>query len=581
MAVSAFKSTSKRGNFGTPSTVSGKENTEDLGKRIPQRRSRSVSAYSRNYTEHQTGAADFLNKRDNPLFCSTSSFPDSTEIGRENGDFKLKESKPEGFSGSGERIRGRSVSRAVGIGANTGSISSENGARRGRSVSRKQLPDPPKTSERSLSQVDYGRGRRSMSRVPCVNSESDIEVEPNLTGIIRTTQQANPYLDVQRQDSVNTSNVYDQDTFLQTWTSRYPPSQSFDGLTASLGVSNENNNGIPAFLYSEAEEKTIKAVFEQMKVQNHQGYSDGHPIGESGSGELYETVRLEVRRAVSEIRNDLESAIRKKNSVITAANVEDTSPESMNPEAIQLVADIRSEYAKKLEQSQERARILRADLAVEEQRGQELSRILKEILPDPQANNSMTQKSRQKRKTSIERRKMSRRLTEEAMNYFDECISISTFDSSDFSSPEESQSNSAIASAQTSGSRFYPCGVGSTNLTPLHPSALIHNDQEAANEAKTCFTHGGSELEVSSSSNSKLVNGGKHDAVWEIMNYVEKFGKEAQKKDSEKSGTVRSASFYEDEYSFSVSAEVLLFENVRLRNRISSGGLLLCGVGIF
>ncbi|KAI3926860.1 hypothetical protein MKX01_032775 [Papaver californicum] len=32
---------------------------------------------------------------------------------------------------------------------------------------------------------------------------------------------------------------------------------------------------------------------------------------------------------------------------------------------------------------------------------------------------------------------MSKRLTEEAMNYFDECVSISTFDSSDFSSPED------------------------------------------------------------------------------------------------------------------------------------------------
>lgn len=32
---------------------------------------------------------------------------------------------------------------------------------------------------------------------------------------------------------------------------------------------------------------------------------------------------------------------------------------------------------------------------------------------------------------------MSKRLTEEAMAYFDECISISTFDSSDLSSPED------------------------------------------------------------------------------------------------------------------------------------------------
>ena len=38
---------------------------------------------------------------------------------------------------------------------------------------------------------------------------------------------------------------------------------------------------------------------------------------------------------------------------------------------------------------------------------------------------------------SIERRKISKRLMEEAMAYFDECVSLSTFDSYDFSSPED------------------------------------------------------------------------------------------------------------------------------------------------
>lgn len=40
-------------------------------------------------------------------------------------------------------------------------------------------------------------------------------------------------------------------------------------------------------------------------------------------------------------------------------------------------------------QSEERARKLRADLAAEEHRGQELSRILQEILPDPKASNPL------------------------------------------------------------------------------------------------------------------------------------------------------------------------------------------------
>lgn len=47
-------------------------------------------------------------------------------------------------------------------------------------------------------------------------------------------------------------------------------------------------------------------------------------------------------------------------------------------------------------QSLERAGKLRADLAVEEHRGHELSRILKDILPDPKTPN--VQKSRPGRK---------------------------------------------------------------------------------------------------------------------------------------------------------------------------------------
>ena len=49
-------------------------------------------------------------------------------------------------------------------------------------------------------------------------------------------------------------------------------------------------------------------------------------------------------------------------------------------------------------QSQERARKLRSDLAVEEHRGQELSRILKETLPEPKV--SSVQRSYTRRRVS-------------------------------------------------------------------------------------------------------------------------------------------------------------------------------------
>lgn len=44
---------------------------------------------------------------------------------------------------------------------------------------------------------------------------------------------------------------------------------------------------------------------------------------------------------------------------------------------------------------------------------------------------------------------MSKRLTDEAMSYFDECVSISTFDSSDFSAAEDLSVNSAAVTSSS------------------------------------------------------------------------------------------------------------------------------------
>lgn len=161
MAVSAFKSTSKRGNFGNSSSSkststatynSVKEgNSADLVTKCINRRSRSVSALPR--TSSSSTIVDFLNKRDNPLFCSTSSSPpdllESETLSRvanfEPNVPKFSESptKSEGNCVRNTR-RGRSVVRNSEIGNKFGGFSKEMG--------------------RSLSTVDTGRRRRSVSR---------------------------------------------------------------------------------------------------------------------------------------------------------------------------------------------------------------------------------------------------------------------------------------------------------------------------------------------------------------------------------------------------------------------------------
>ena len=139
MAVAAFKSSSRRGNPTTTNSNTAKQSRDTSPKKAPIRRSRSVSAFSRtsanNSTETSTTiSSDFLNKRDNPLFWSSSTSKSPPEL------------EPQCSNGGEDSRRGRSVTRngGVGIGSNKGagmeaarSLSSVGtaAARRNRSVS--------------------------------------------------------------------------------------------------------------------------------------------------------------------------------------------------------------------------------------------------------------------------------------------------------------------------------------------------------------------------------------------------------------------------------------------------------------
>lgn len=77
--------------------------------------------------------------------------------------------------------------------------------------------------------------------------------------------------------------------------------------------------------------------------------------------------------------------------------------------------------------------------------------------------------------TSSERKKMSKCLTEEAMSYFDECVSISTFDSSDFSAAEDQPSNSTGATMPMNFSSCLPQvkdPSNNDNYRKVHPLRL-------------------------------------------------------------------------------------------------------------
>jgi signal recognition particle subunit SEC65 len=158
-------------------------------------------------------------------------------------------------------------------------------------------------------------------------------------------------------------------------------------------------------------------------------------------------------------------------------------PLDFDPDSAELSPDI-TEYTTKLKQSHERARKLRADLAVEEQREQELSRVLKGIVTTP--NFTEAHKRRPRRKSSVERLKVSKHLAEEAMNYFEECVSISTLDSTDFSSLEDPQINSVVNIPQKSRNTSF--NKGGSSIAEIHYPTDRHWHNEVSKSMLFHFT---------------------------------------------------------------------------------------------
>lgn len=575
MAVAAFKSTSRRASTTSTATSDKETSTNQHAlptKTVPPRRSRSVSAVSRSYLVDTsttrtaaegtaTGSTNLLIKRDNPLYWSNVSPPDK-EVGEVVVDKEESKSAPTKPNVVGDGRRGRSVSRKADAGKNVSGI--------GRSLSR-----GPVSRGRSVSRPPGSRGH-------FVNSESDAEREGSSLTKYRNGSGG----------LSGVSNAGRNSDLARSYDCKFEKMRSFpmqsDGSASdlpSLPMRSWEDKGLGSSI-SEAEERTIKAVFEQM--QSFQGDN----LGDGTSSRIYETVRSEVSRAIADIQNDLESTIRRSNTTaIALANVNDIPPDLVNPSAVELVLDIRREYAKKLEQSQERARKLRADLAVEEHRGLELSRILKEVLPHPKMSN--VQKPRAGRKSSIERSKVSKRLTDEAMAYFDECVSLSTFDSSDFSSPEDPPINLVGVGDCASFSQ-----ENSNTAANCYPNSFATSKQELVGT----HSHGASVLSTTGSSqepaleevtlNSSETPDSRrlqfsfaqkpNDSIelqQDIRKYVKSFEKDTEKT-AINSKILRSNHFDLDEYNLQASRQNFLLDTVFLNNRIQSGSVLLCDGGM-
>ncbi|CAN6352721.1 unnamed protein product [Urochloa humidicola] len=277
-------------------------------------------------------------------------------------------------------------------------------------------------------------------------------------------------------------------------------------------------------------------------------------------------------------------------------------PLEFDPDTSELAPDI-TEYTIKLKLSHERARKLRADLAVEEQREQELSRMLKGIVAAP--NFTETHKKRPRRKSSIERLKVSRHLAEEAMNYFEECVSISTMDSTDFSSPEDPQPNSIVNVQPKSNSRFFHKGRSSSEEPHASADRLGHHE-ELDKQTQCSISVTGSDVSDSAvfghtiSRGLKIKNNSNddldafdtprsrsscfsftHESVknaenCNIQQYLGNF-----RRGNNKELRDMSSSYSADDYVSQTVNPDLLKDMATFQNRIDYGGLLICNIRTF
>ncbi|KAH9618192.1 hypothetical protein KSS87_003095 [Heliosperma pusillum] len=189
-------------------------------------------------------------------------------------------------------------------------------------------------------------------------------------------------------------------------------------------------------------------------------------------------------------------------------------------------------------------------------------------------------------KVSTERRKMSKRLEEEAMAYFDECVSISTFDDSDFSSLEDPPSRKAkicetsdvpVVPDPNSISWSIECQdvirqsscINLNEASNLSTSAISNNSRRSSLDClsrrpRFSFT---SKLSDSTSDEQGIRNLGSYFS----KNKQEEFGK---------SHVVQAVPEKSNRYDSEIPADKFLLDKMTFRKRIDSGGMLLCSGGI-
>ncbi|TXG51318.1 hypothetical protein EZV62_023842 [Acer yangbiense] len=601
MATSAFKSTTKRSVIGaspnSSTTTDDSSSSSANRSSAAHRRSRSLSRFSR-----RLPAKDMLSDEATPRgkFVNTvrgSGFPEislddlaieffdsSADRGRsaarnEEAVRPRNDGRSGAAAGRGESVRrGRSVSRqgskgSAGDFSNGGRAVSEsnNNPRRRRSVSvvRYQISD---------SEVNFAFLLFFFFFFFLIFFKSDLDHSQNSSnrGSHKSNVNGNCHMPVSHRPSASNHRPVLRRSVSQQ-NLKYPDgysSQSSALTDDELRDAHPRENVI---------ERTIRAVYAQKKAE--------HPTGEDLNGGLYEAMRTELRHAVEEIRMELTQTMAKKKTSSLHSN---NSFQPSNDDALQAVSTMRRNYATELEQSEKRKQDLLAEIVLEEQHGRELSKIVKEMLPDPKT--SVVENPQRARKRSNERSRMSRRLTEEAEKYIEDFIS--NVEDTDISSIDGERSDTSsilggIVKMETlqspAISKPLPVEMDGVVLPWLQwettndvsPQSCKANTTQPKTTPKSTFWDASQESTTAQdlSCHSSSSRGSWSPEIIDgcLLNFGDDRGSKCGEPGSYQSPNGMSRLCTDmDEYLDLQKNEEFLLERLMQQQRISSGGILLC-----
>ncbi|XP_066371087.1 uncharacterized protein [Miscanthus floridulus] len=306
------------------------------------------------------------------------------------------------------------------------------------------------------------------------------------------------------------------------------------------------------------------------------GLDKEHPIGDGAGNVLYDVMRKEVRQVVDEIRNQLEKAVTKSEPSEKVI--------SSDAQPTQVITELRRSYTSKLEESEKRKQELLAQLAAEEQHGHELTKIVRELLPTPKKTANLQRQPRHRRRSN-DRSRMSKRLIEEAEQYFEDFLS--NVEDTDFSSfdGERSDSSSTRKDMLLHAMTETPVARPKVALPAEADGVVLPWLQwETTNDLQTspCKTKAQGENTRCSTSNQTTSSRGSWSpgdhatSVASKDRLLTKFGEVGICRSSCPDYVRTSSTFHIDDYLHLRQSEDLLLETWMQKQRIDSGGLVLC-----